>query len=91
MGLVGSYAIAFQFREHLDAVQLDELKDTRGNVTVGVIRTCNNPASALRFARFLAARDQGLKLFEKHGFVPVPDGDLWSDGPVALIWMRHYG
>ena len=18
-------------------------------------------------------------------------GDLWEDGPVALIWLRHYG
>jgi hypothetical protein len=18
-------------------------------------------------------------------------GDLWADGPVALVWLRHYG
>src|SRR5207249_2816291 len=59
-------ATVFQFRDRLDKVELDELKDVRGNITVGVIRTCNNPAAALRFARFLSARDQGLKLFDKH-------------------------
>ena len=77
-------ATAFQFSDRLDKVELDELKDVRSNITVGVIRTCNNPAAALRFARFLSARDQGLKLFDKHGFVPVPDGDLWKDGEPLL-------
>ncbi len=22
---------------------------------------------------------------------PVRIGDLWADGPVALVWLRHYG
>jgi hypothetical protein len=22
---------------------------------------------------------------------PVRLGDLWKDGPVALVWLRHYG
>lgn len=22
---------------------------------------------------------------------PVRLGDLWADGPVALVWLRHYG
>jgi hypothetical protein len=22
---------------------------------------------------------------------PVRLGDLWRDGPVALVWLRHYG
>jgi hypothetical protein len=22
---------------------------------------------------------------------PTRLGDLWADGPVALIWLRHYG
>jgi hypothetical protein len=21
----------------------------------------------------------------------VPLNDLWHDGPVALVWLRHYG
>ena len=23
--------------------------------------------------------------------VPVRLGDLWRDGPVVLVWLRHYG
>ena len=47
--------------------------------------TCNNPAAALRFARFLAARDRGLPVFAKHHFTPVPDAiyrfvDVWKQG-----------
>jgi hypothetical protein len=26
-----------------------------------------------------------------HDGEPVRLGDLWSDGPVALVWLRHYG
>ena len=22
---------------------------------------------------------------------PVRLGDLWKDGPVVLVWLRHYG
>jgi hypothetical protein len=26
-----------------------------------------------------------------HDGVPTRLGDLWRDGPVALVWLRHYG
>jgi len=26
-----------------------------------------------------------------HDGNPVRLGDLWRDGPVALVWIRHYG
>ena len=26
-----------------------------------------------------------------HDGEPVRLGDLWADGPVALVWLRHYG
>jgi hypothetical protein len=26
-----------------------------------------------------------------HDGKPVRLGDLWRDGPVALVWIRHYG
>jgi molybdate transport system substrate-binding protein len=73
-------AIVGQMSDRLEAVELPQLKDARGQVTVGVLKTCNNPAAALRFARFLAARDRGLKTFARHHFTPMPDGDLWADG-----------
>ena len=51
-----------------------------------MLRSCEHPASALRFARYLAAREKGLKVFEKYGFVPVADADLWeNDDPVITL------
>jgi hypothetical protein len=26
-----------------------------------------------------------------HDGEPVRLGDLWRDGPVVLVWLRHYG
>jgi hypothetical protein len=26
-----------------------------------------------------------------HDAEPVRLGDLWRDGPVVLVWLRHYG
>src|SRR5262249_30228513 len=77
-------AIARQMADKLDAVEPRELKAARGDVAVGVLKTCNNPAAALRFARFLAARDRGLPVFAKHHFTPIPDGDLWADGAPTI-------
>lgn len=31
-----------------------------------------------------------LELLDLEG-EPVRLGDLWRDGPVALVWLRHYG
>src|SRR5207249_958904 len=46
-------------------------------------RCSDKPASALRFARYLAARDEGLRIFKEQGYEPV-DGDLWADGKPKL-------
>jgi ABC-type molybdate transport system substrate-binding protein len=78
-------AIVAQMADRLDAVELAELKNAVGSVTVGVLKSCNNPASALRFARFLAARDRGLKVFARYNFTPIADGDLWADGAPRII------
>ncbi len=26
-----------------------------------------------------------------HAGEPTRFGDLWRDGPVAVVWLRHYG
>jgi molybdenum ABC transporter molybdate-binding protein len=78
-GIVWNATVA-QANGKLEAVELPELKDARSTVTVGVLKTCRNPPAALRFARFLTARDQGCQAFARHGFDPVADADLWADG-----------
>jgi len=55
------------------------------NVPVSVLKSSANAAAALRFARFLAARDRGLPEFTKSGFQAV-DGDVWEEKPALLLY-----
>ena len=44
---------------------------------------CNSsrqPTAALKFARYLTARDRGLPVFQQFGLQPV-DGDVWEERP----------
>jgi molybdenum ABC transporter molybdate-binding protein len=69
----------------LEAVALPELDGVTAHVAVGVLDCCDQPASALRFARFLAARDRGLRHFQEAGF-DTADGDPWSEEPVLNLF-----
>src|SRR5262249_52627624 len=64
----------------LEAIALPSLSETQGHISVAVLRDCTQPAAALRFARFLAARDRGLPGFEQHGVRPA-EGDVWPEEP----------
>jgi len=64
----------------LEAVHTPELDRAVSQVTLGVLASAKDPTAALHFARYLAARDRGLKHFEATGFEPV-EGDKWADVP----------
>jgi len=53
-------------------------------VTIGVLRCSKQPSEALRFARYLSARDRGLKAFDRHHYAVV-EGDLWAKKPEILL------
>jgi molybdenum ABC transporter molybdate-binding protein len=67
----------------LEMIKLPELKNARSNISVAVLGSCNRPASALHFARYLSARDKGLPVFKDKGYEPV-DGDAWAGGEPEL-------
>lgn len=69
-----------KFREELKAISLLELQGEPSLVAVCVLNSTVQPAAALKFARYLTARDRGLPLFEKSGMKPV-DGDVWAERP----------
>jgi molybdenum ABC transporter molybdate-binding protein len=69
----------------LERVDVAELKGATSNVTIAVLRTSAQPTAALRFARYLAARDKGLKTFAKFGYQTV-EGDLWSQTPEVNLF-----
>jgi molybdate transport system substrate-binding protein len=64
----------------LQRVDVPQLKDATSQVTISVLRSSKQPTAALRFARYLAAKDKGLKTFAQFGYQPV-EGDLWSQTP----------
>ncbi|MFO0929016.1 MAG: molybdate ABC transporter substrate-binding protein [Gemmataceae bacterium] len=64
----------------LEVVPVPLFADVHAEVVASVARACAQPAAALHFARYLAARDRGLPVFAKYGFVPV-DGDAWAETP----------
>ncbi len=64
----------------LEAVALPQFAGVRAHVTAAVLRDTTRPTAALKFARFLAARNRGLPHFAAHGFDPV-EGDVWAEEP----------
>ena len=64
----------------LQFVELPELASAASQVSIGVIATTKQPQAALHFARYVSARDRGLKHYAEHGF-HVSGGDRWSDVP----------
>lgn len=65
---------------NLEAVRVPELDARSARVDVTVLKSTQDPTAALRFARYLAARDRGLTYFQKAGYV-VEDGDRWAETP----------
>lgn len=74
-----------EYSEDLKAVILPELESDPDLISVAVLRSATDPTAALRFARFLTARDQGLKVFEKFGTRPV-EGDVWAERPEVTFY-----
>jgi len=69
----------------LEAVHIAELESAVSPVAIGVIASSKQPAIALHFARFVAAKDRGLKHYAEHGF-RVTTGDEWSDVPELSLF-----
>jgi molybdenum ABC transporter molybdate-binding protein len=69
----------------LEMVPLPELSSSTAHIAVGLLKKSPQPTAALRFARYLAARDRGLPQFEKEGFTPV-EGDRWAATPQLLLF-----
>ena len=77
-------AVALQYPD-LDLVRLPGLEAAVGHISVGLLRASRQPAAALRFARYLSARDKGLRQFAQWHFVPA-EGDEWEETPELLLY-----
>ncbi|MCH8923336.1 MAG: molybdate ABC transporter substrate-binding protein, partial [Planctomycetes bacterium] len=72
--------------ENIKIITVPEFETSKNSITIAVLGSSKRPTSALRFARYLTARDKGLKAFEKFHYETVR-GDLWGDGtPPELMF-----
>lgn len=69
----------------LEAIASPELTPLLETVTVAVLQSSRRAPAALRFARYLAARDRGLTHFASMGYTPA-DGDAWAEAPEIVLY-----
>lgn len=69
----------------LEFIEISELEPSNSQISVGVIRSSKRGTDALHFARYLSARDRGLKRYAEFGF-RVSGGDAWSDVPQLKLF-----
>jgi molybdenum ABC transporter molybdate-binding protein len=69
----------------LQAVRATEFDAGINHVEVGIVSHSRTPTAALRFARYLSARNRGLVRFREHGFETV-DGDKWAERPEIAFY-----
>jgi ABC-type molybdate transport system substrate-binding protein len=69
----------------IDMVAVSEFDAKQNQIAIGVLTSAKDPTRALHFARYLTARDRGLKSFEKHGYRPV-EGDKWAETPEISLY-----
>ena len=73
------------FRDELRMVAAAELESESDQVSICVLNSSRQPTAAIKFARYLAARDRGLPVFAQHGLKPV-DGDRWAERPEVTFF-----
>lgn len=69
----------------LEAVSIPELNTHTERAFIAVLAQCTQPATALKFARFLASHDQGGPHFLEAGMKHEP-GDPWAAKPELILY-----
>jgi molybdenum ABC transporter molybdate-binding protein len=77
-------ATARQYAE-LELVTLPLFDAATETISIGVLKRSVQPAAALRFARYLGARDKGRTEFERFHYQPV-EGDDWAENPEIVLF-----
>jgi molybdate transport system substrate-binding protein len=87
LGIVWSSTVASpEYRGELVGLPLERLTETASvgdiaeQIGIAVLTTSSRPTEALRLARYFAASDRGLAVFESFGMTPA-EGDVWSLQP----------
>ena len=68
------------YQDSLRVIELPELSSESEIVSMAVLSSSPQPTEALKFARYVSARNRGLEVFRSHG-LEVKDGDDWVARP----------
>tara|TARA_R110002049_G_scaffold160881_4_gene325886 strand:- start:1213 stop:2685 length:1473 start_codon:yes stop_codon:yes gene_type:complete len=71
--------------EGIDIVEEKSFDSYVNNITIGVLKFSEQPTEALKFLRYLSAKDKGLLTFNKLGYKPI-EGDTWQEKPELLFY-----
>ena len=77
-------ALTHQYDE-IDFISLPEFSPLPKRVTVGILTSSQQPTEALRFCRYLTAKEKGLPTFQAEGY-SVIQGDAWAVIPDILLF-----
>jgi len=77
-------ALAAQYPD-LDVVRVPAFDDAAETLHAAVLKSSRRPTVALRFLRFLAARDRGAGIFAASGYEALP-GDAWVLAPEISLF-----
>lgn len=69
----------------LKQVDVPQLATGVSSISITVLKQSEQPTAALRFARYLAAKDRGAKEFARFGYRSV-EGDAWSTSPTINLF-----
>lgn len=69
----------------IEAVTVPELAKHDEFVTATVLSSCEQPAAAMKFARYLAAPEKGATVLTNHGFTAAA-GDKWTPRPDLILY-----
>lgn len=77
-------AVAAQY-PGLETLDTSVFQKAQVDIEAAVLDSSQHPTAALRFARYLAARDRGQKTFARLGYRPA-DGDRWAVRPELTLF-----
>ncbi len=77
-------AIANQYDE-LEFVKLPEFESKKKSVTIAILNSTKAPSASLKFARYVASKDRGQRVFAEEGYT-ITEGDEWSESPEILLY-----
>ncbi|MDO5977416.1 molybdate ABC transporter substrate-binding protein [Flavivirga spongiicola] len=71
--------------DDIDIVNVPLFKNYIKNITIGVLNYSTQATEALKFIRYISAKDKGLPVFKKFAYQPIV-GDVWSEKPKLLFY-----